>query len=124
MRRVIRLICRWFKKDLLTYLVRNLFNTISEDDILKIVGNNFVVKGKKYQSKYSQIIISEAQHFSKTQLWKILQDDIKYKANKMMFDESKTEHDLVAGKLWLYTLDCMRSRIEQISKISLSNSRR
>lgn len=100
------------KEEVLTKTVKHLFNTIGPEDILKDwkIGNKQITDGEK------KLLIAEAITFLNTRLWKVLQDEIKHRANEAMFVKAKTEYDLTAGKLWLYTLDCIKTRLEQISK--------
>ena len=45
----------------------------------------------------------EARNFLQGTLWKTIQADIQYQANHRMFVLGKSEADLVAGKLFLYS---------------------
>lgn len=104
------------KEDVLSEVVKDLYNTISADDILKEENGQWTFKGKVLQEQEKKLLIAEAQIFLKTRLWKVLQADIKYRSNLRMFEHSKTEVDLLAGKLWLYTLDCFKTRLESLDK--------
>ena len=102
------------EEEVLTTAVKDLYNTISKDDVLQTKGA-WTVGGKPLPSGKQKLIIAEARVFLKTTLWDVLQKDISYKANKSMFESSTSEQDLVAGKLWLYTLDCIRTKLNDIT---------
>lgn len=104
-----------FKDEVLQELVKDLYCTIGADDILNTDGE-WTVGGKPLSEAEVQLIKSEAGVFLGTRLWKVLQYDIKYKANLVMFEKSKKGEDLIAGKLWTYTLDCITTRLKQITK--------
>lgn len=106
----------YHKDEVLTEAVKHLYNTIGADDILKIEGQFWTIAGEEIDEATKRLLISEANIFLNTRLWKVLQIDIKYKANKKMFLESQSELDLVAGKLWQYTLDCISTRLKQLTK--------
>jgi hypothetical protein len=115
MDKLIRLLGGYTKDEVLTTAVKELYNTIGADDILKedgslqwTIGNRLMAEAEKKQ------LIAEAQIFLKSKLWKVLQADIKYQANKRMFEKAQTDMDLIAGKLWLYTLNCFKTRLESL----------
>lgn len=103
-------------EDVLTERVRDLFNTIGPDDILQEVNGEWMVEGKKMQEPIQKILVSEATSFLASRLWDVFKRDIKYQANRVMFEDSRSERDLVAGKLMLYILDCMKTRLESLTK--------
>lgn len=104
-------------KEILTELVRDLFNSIDENDILREeIDGTWYVGDKELQDAEKKLVISEAQIFLKGKVWNVLQRDVKYLANKRMYINSRTEMDLVAGKLLLYLLDIMKTRLQSLDK--------
>lgn len=106
------------KYRILTLAVKRLFNTIDADDILHIhrPTGAWMFQNRSLANEERDVIIAEAERFSSSKLWKLLQDDIKYQANRKMFILSKHTDDLVAGKFWLYTLDVLNTRLESLTK--------
>lgn len=103
------------KTMILTRAVRRLFNDIGAEDILKENSKGeWLYKGKVLSDAKKKVLVAEALHFTQTTLWEIFQDDVKYQANKKMFLESKTELDIVSGKLWLYTIDTFKTRLNSM----------
>lgn len=109
------LIKRFFKDEILNETVKELYNTIGADDIVKEEDGVLMFKGKPLNKGEQQLLTSEAKTFLNMMLWKVLQTDIKYRANRAMFEKAKSEMDITAGKLWLYTLDCIQQRLEELS---------
>ena len=104
-------------KEILTELVRDLFNSIDENNILREeIDGTWYVGDKELQDAEKKLVISEAQIFLKGKVWNVLQRDVKYLANKRMYINSRTEMDLVAGKLLLYLLDIMKTRLQSLDK--------
>lgn len=106
------------KHKILTEAVKHHFNTIDEEDILQEKGRDWLIAGKVLPEEQTKLLISEAQIFLKTRLWKVLQTDIKYQLNKRMFIRSKDENDLIAGKIGLFILDALRTRLNSLDKES------
>ncbi len=105
------------KNRILSLAVKKLFNTINEDDILKENQyKQWIFEGKSISQGEKELLISETKQFLNTKLWKVLQKDIQYQSNKKMFILSRNEIDMIAGKLFLYTLDVIRTRLKSIEK--------
>lgn len=105
----------------LTRAVKKLFNTIDSEDVLKIgTANQWMCEGKILHDDRKKQLIAQAEVFLSSELWNILQLDIKYQANRRMFLLSKKEEDLIAGKLYLFTLDTIKTRLESMQKGSAS----
>lgn len=104
------------KHKILTLAVEKLYNTISKDDILTQIDGDMYIKGKIIDNSIKKVLIAEAENFKKSKLWGILQDDIKYHSNKKMYIDSQSVDDLIAGKLWLLTLDTFKTRLNSLQK--------
>ena len=105
------------RERVLTESVAKLYNTIGSKDILHVdEKGQWIFQGKIVDRKIYELLIAEVRTLEKMKLWKILETDIKYQANRMMFTESKSENDLIVGKLWLYTFDCMKTRLESLKQ--------
>jgi hypothetical protein len=96
------------RRAILAIKVKHLFNTIDADDLWDSWVENDRNQGER------NLIKAQADTLLKSKLWHYLKTDIRYKANQMMFVKGKTEDDLVAGKLWLYTLDCIETHLKNI----------
>lgn len=114
--RLIKLLGGYTKDEVLTEAVKDLFNTIGADDILQEKGGVWMVGGKAMNDGEKNLLISQASSLMGMKLWKVLQEDIKFLANQRMFLRSQSQMDLIAGKLWLYTLDSIKTRLESLSK--------
>jgi len=104
------------KKEILTEAVKDLFNTISENDILKVKNGEWILGGRPQTEAEMKLIASEAYVLTKSKLWKVLQFDLKCKANEITFLKSKTEQDLIAGKITHYLIEQIKKRLESLAK--------
>ena len=114
--KLIKLLGGYTKDEVLTRAVKKLYNTIGSEDILREEMGQWTINGKPINDAIKKLLVSEAQIFLKSRLWQGLQTDIKYRANKVMFEKAQTEQDLIAGKLWLYTIDSIKTRLESLVK--------
>ena len=107
------------KHQILTEAVRELFNTISAEDILR--ENNkgeWRQQDKLLTDAQKKQLIAEAQIFSKSRLWQVMQKDIEHQLNKRMYIRSKNENDMIAGKIGLFILDALKTRLNSLAKES------
>lgn len=101
----------------LTKSVARLFNTVGAEDIVSQgADGTWFVQGKAITDGEKKMLIAEAQHFLNTRLWKVLKADVQYQANRKMFILSKDVDDLIAGKLCLYLLDVLQTRLSSMAK--------
>lgn len=107
------------KHKILTEAVKHLFNTIGEDDILKENSKKeWIYADKILNEDRKKLLISEAKVFTNTRLWKVLQADVKHQLNRKMFDRSQADIDLIAGKIGLFILDALKTRLNSLNKES------
>jgi len=107
------------KHRVLTLYVKKLYNTLSADDILKEDSTGqWMFMGKQLSEARARQLVSQAKQFLNSDLWEVLQSDIKYQANKKMFVLAENELHLATGKLWLYTLDVIKTRLTSMSNAS------
>ena len=104
------------KEQVLTDTVRHLFHTIDSGDLFKEVDGQWTVGGKVLNDGEKQLLKSEAKIFMNTRLWKVLKNEIKFRAEQAMFESAVSEADLTAGKLFLYVLDVIQTRLDKLLK--------
>lgn len=103
------------KRRILSRAVKTLYNVVGADDILRVHDSGqWMLAGKPLSEGQKKVLIVEATHFLETDLWKVLQADVKWQANRRMYLLAKDEMDVIAGKLWTYTLDAFKTRLESM----------
>ncbi len=107
---------KW-REYVLSIHVEHLYNSIGKDDILQQIGTSWWVGDKEVPHEEMKQIVAEAQLLKKTKLWRVLKTDIRYQANEKMFDKAKDLGDITMGKSWLWILDCIQTRITELTKI-------
>lgn len=107
------------RRTLLTYAVKRLYSSVGADDILKTdkTSGQWTYMGKPISKEETAVLIEQAKWILDSRLWKVLQTDIKYQANKRMFVESVDVHDITAGKLLLFYGDIIHTRLKKLAGI-------
>jgi len=106
------------KVKIANYILKHLFNTVIADDILVYNPNDktFQVAGKTLPAGDKQDIISGARSIKNMYVWKMINKDMKYQANKLIYEKSKNVDDILFGKAMLYTLDVVDRKLENLSE--------
>ncbi len=103
------------KHKVLTDTVAHHFNTVGENDILRFERGKWFAEGRELSEAEIKQFREEAELILKLPLWKLLEREIQYQANQTMFFKSQTETDILAGKLLLYYLDILKTRLHKLS---------
>ena len=98
-------------------VLKNLFNAVTENDILVQNGKNLFYRGKPLSAEVKAKLISDANLLKSMDLWNILLDCMRYEANKVLYETSKTPEDMIFGKAMLYALQIMEKKVENLSRI-------
>lgn len=106
------------KEKFFNKLTKNLFNTIDKEDILLILGkDNVLLKGKPLEPDRIIQIKEEAERFKSSLLWRILSNQVKFEANKIIYQASKNIEDTRFGKAMLLNLETINKLLDDISKL-------
>lgn len=106
------------QKHLARFLIGEVFNTISEEDILKIKAPNvWTHKGKDLTEGQVNALRLEATSFNNSGLWRILKAELIYLAHQSGYVKSKTTEDQIAAKLLEYLVDVVQTKLDKMTKI-------
>lgn len=108
---------RILQKNLAQFLVGDVFNLITEEDLLKISAPNvWMHKGQQLSPGQVKALREQASVFKDSQLWKILEAELKYHAQKKILDKGQTEADIISAKMLIYLTDILRTRLDNMTK--------
>lgn len=102
------------KHRLLTLAVKKSFNTITKEDILKIENGEWTLEGKSLLQAQLVSIQQSASSFKAGIFWRVIQKELRYRANRAMFIKSDTAIDMLGGKTLLFYIDIINSKVEEI----------
>ena len=102
------------------YAFRYLFNYIVEEDILRTKdGVEYFLNSKKLSEEQLREIRRGAKVLKKSLVLKLLFKEIRFIAQKRMFEESGNETDLLFGKGMLYNIDVIEKKINTLSNLHI-----
>ena len=106
-------------KELRNWCLKDLFNGITEDDILVFKNGAFIVGNKIVPQIESLGIIDSAKSIKNMDLWKYIIKEAKYAANVSIFNSSQSLEDIFFGKAMLKAIEVMENRVDNISRLSV-----
>lgn len=98
----------------LTKRVAHLFSTVTEEDIIKIEGLAWYIKGRELTSEEKAQLKAESRSLQNMLLWKLLCKEVQFHAYKKGYLEATKEFDLIGGKMLMYSLDIIKTKIKRI----------
>lgn len=108
-----------WKRKVLNFLLKHLFNTVTEDQFLKVTRLGHVFEGTKpIPSDEAKELSSQAQSILRYPVYKKLSQSLQWKANELMYLKSKSDQDIVFGKAILWALDIFQKKLEALADIS------
>ncbi len=105
------------KIKLLNYIIRHLFNGITENDVLRNYKGKFFIGRHEVPEVRIKAMIAEAKAMQKTELWGLLIKDMKLLSNQKMYERSQTVDDMIFGKAMLFITEILDKKVKNISNI-------
>lgn len=107
----------WLQKTFINLLVRHLFNLVTEDDVLRMVGRTITFQGQTLSKEMVLKLAADAKTWRDSMLWQVLATEVRFKASERMFEKSMSVDDMLAGKMALYNLEVIEKKIAQLSNL-------
>lgn len=106
------------QRHLAKFLINDVFNVISEEDILKIRSANvWEHKGQLLNEGQVRALRAEAKTFRESGLWTILKAELLWLAHLKGYVKSQTESDIIGAKLIEYLTVTVDNRLKEMSSI-------
>ena len=101
---------KWF----IRFLVKDVFHTISSEDILR--GNKW--KGKELDENTLQKIRVQAANFKESTLWQVLKAELQWSAAKSLLEHGSSEVDIRVAQIQGYLTKVIDDKLEDLTKYS------
>lgn len=104
--------------------VSETLRTVNPDDVFsfdKTLTNLFLGK-RKIESTELNDLKGDVVYFRQSNLWKVLNETVRYQAMEVMFTKSQTFEDMRQGKAFLYALDVFDRVMFAIEKSKIDGS--
>lgn len=87
---------------------------VTEEDVFKKDGVRYTYKGKPILEAQVISMRNQAKGFLESELFKMLNLELKHQANLKMYTFSRNEMDVISGKLMLYSWDVIKSKLHNL----------
>ncbi len=101
----------------INWIIKDLFNTVDEDDIIRVVNGNMYFRGKLLKQEEAQAIKEDAERFKNSKIWYFLRKELLYHANQSIVVKSKTLDDILAGKVLIFLEKIVSDKVRTLSKL-------
>lgn len=108
---------RFIKKRLVNLIMRNLYKAVVVDDVIKVSGNKIYKGNKVLEGRQAYGLKKDAELILELELWKYMQDKMRYVANQRMFNQSKNFDDMMFGKAVLYVADVYDNILKNLKNL-------
>lgn len=103
------------QRNLAKFLVDDVFNAITDDDVLEVITpTSWKYKQATLTPGQITALRNQATVLYHSDLWKILKDELRWKAQKRAMEKAQTEDDLIASKMLMYLTDVIDSRLKKM----------
>ena len=99
---------KWF----IRFLVKDVFHTISKEDILR--GNMW--KGKELDDNTLQKIRVQASNFRESTLWQVLRAELQWSAAKSLLERGSSETDIRVAQIQGYLTKVIDDKLDDLTK--------
>ena len=108
---------KFLQKRFINFLVKRLFNLITEEDLLTVNENGQVTyHGRILDPETLVQLRSEADIFEKSIIWKILMNEVHYVAQQRI-NESVSDYQMVGPKAVFFVEDVARKKLAQLKNL-------
>lgn len=113
---------KYFQKLFINLLVKHLYNTVTERDLIQIRGRDktgpiVIYRNERLDQDKVQRLRESAELFKNSDIWRMLRRAVQLSANERMYNKSKTTDDILAGKMALWNLEVIDKTIEKLSQL-------
>jgi hypothetical protein len=105
------------KITILNWIVKNLFNGITDDDILHHDGQTLYLGKKPLSQRDVKEIVTGAKVIQEMYAWQLISKELKQIANQTMYEKSKSVDDMVFGKVMLLVVDLIEKKLKKLSSL-------
>lgn len=106
----------YLRRKCINFLAKHLYKTITTDDLLQEKKGRIYVRGVMVTREAEAALRDEAERLQDSTLWKLLTLELKHHAIQKALQKSETMEDVIAGKLMIYTIDVINTRLSSLKK--------
>lgn len=104
---------KWF----IRFLIKDVFHTISPDDIFKInKDGEWTFKGKVMNDETRAKLQVQASNFKDSTLWQVLKSELQWSAAKTLMEHGRSETDIRVAQIQGYLTQVIDKKLDDLTK--------
>lgn len=100
---------------LIKYLIRNLLNAVSIDDLLRNVDGKLFIGKRELTNEEVSTLKSEAKSFKSSLLWKLMLNNLYWIANFKMIKGANKERDMDGGRMMTLLIETLEEFLNKLT---------
>ena len=106
----------YFQKWLIRFIVKDVFHTLSADDIFKIKNGKPTFKGKEMDPDTFAKLQVQSANFKDSLLWSVLKSELQWSAAKTLMEKGSSEMDVRVAQIQGYLTQVVDNKLEDLTK--------
>jgi transcription initiation factor IIE alpha subunit len=108
----------YLQSKFIKFLVKDIFNTITEDDILTVKKGKMTWRGKELGDEEIATLKIQAKNLSESILWKVLKSELKWLAIKTLMENGKDGSDIRIAQILGYLTNEIDKKLKAIGSLN------
>lgn len=98
------------------FLIKDVFHTISADDIFKVKNGVWTFKGKEISEENQAKLKIQASNFKESFLWQVLKAELQWSAAKTLLEKGTSETDIRMAQIQGYLTQVIDTKLNDLTK--------
>ena len=111
------------KHAILNLLIKKAYRLVGDNEVIRVsTAGKLFMGGSELSEGVVQNIVHDAKYFQKSELWKIISNQIRDIANKNTMTNGTSLDDLLVGKTTLHTVGMIENTITKLAQVEVKKA--
>ena len=111
------------KHAILNLLITKAYRLVGDNEVIQVsTAGKLFMGGSELSEGVVQNIVHDAKYFQKSELWKIISNQIRDIANKNTMTNGTSLDDLLVGKTTLHTVGMIENTITKLAQVEVKKA--
>ena len=111
------------KHAILNLLIKKAYRLVGDNEVIQVsTAGKLFMGGSELSEGVVQNIVHDAKYFQKSELWKIISNQIRDIANKNTMTNGTSLDDLLVGKTTLHTVGMIENTITKLAQVEVKKA--
>jgi hypothetical protein len=111
------------KHRILNWLIKKTYKLVGDNEVIKVsTGGRLFLGDSELPEGVVQNIVHDAKYFQKSEVWKLISNQVRYIANVNTITKSTSADDLLVGKTTIHTIGMIENTIKKLAELEVKKS--